>query len=133
QRLSAGDVAGKMSDEIAYVAADPFARVVDRHGRAQFFHLAFYAPGDVTLFARETVDLDELDEQIFQPCLIDQTNTSFLRLGGLSGNRCRLSFCTQSATGARLNPRENSTRKIRRKKLTERARRQIKPGRFPAV
>ena len=30
QRRSAGDVAGKMSDEIAYVAADLFSGVVDR-------------------------------------------------------------------------------------------------------
>ena len=48
----AGDGAGKLGDQIADVAADHFAGVIDRYLGAEFFHLAFQAHGDVIFAAR---------------------------------------------------------------------------------
>jgi hypothetical protein len=61
-----------MHDQIADVAADLVAGVVDENRCAERFHLAFETQGDVTLLARQAIDLDELDEQVFKPFLINQ-------------------------------------------------------------
>ena len=60
-------------NQIADVAADFLARVVDGDRRAQVLHLAFEAHGDVVFFARQTVDFYQLDEQVFDAFLVDQT------------------------------------------------------------
>ena len=61
-----------MHDQIADVTADLFAGFVDGNRCAELFHLAFETDGDVTLLARQAIDLDELNEQVFKPFLIDQ-------------------------------------------------------------
>src|SRR5580765_687920 len=66
-----------MSDEIAHVAADLFTGVVDENLCADLFHLALQAHGDMVLLARETVDLNELDQEVFETLLIDQARSNF--------------------------------------------------------
>jgi len=61
-----------MRDQIADIAADLFAGIVDRHAGAEVFHFPFEAQCDVALFARKAVDLDQFDQQILEPFLLDQ-------------------------------------------------------------
>ena len=66
QRLARRRVTGKLGEQIADVAADFLAGVIDRNRRAKFFHLPFKAHGDVVFVPRQAVDLDQLDEKILQ-------------------------------------------------------------------
>ena len=67
-----------MSDDIAGIPADLFSGIIDPNFRPKTFHLSLETEGDVPLFAGETVDLDELNEEVFESVLVDQTLISKL-------------------------------------------------------
>jgi hypothetical protein len=61
-----------VSDEIAGIPADLFSGVIDPNFRAKAFHLSLETEGNISLLARETVDLDEINEEVLKSVLIDQ-------------------------------------------------------------
>jgi hypothetical protein len=65
-------VARKCGDYVADVAADFFAGVVNENRSAKLFHFPLEAHGNGEFSPRQTVDLDQLDEKIFQAFLVDQ-------------------------------------------------------------
>jgi hypothetical protein len=67
-----------VSDDIARIPADFFSGVINPNLGAKTFHLASETEGNVALLAGETVDFDELDEEVLESVLIDQRLTSKL-------------------------------------------------------
>ena len=63
---------GKVSDDIAGIPADLFSGVIDPNFRTKTFHLSLETEGNISLLAGETVDLDELNEEVLESVLIDQ-------------------------------------------------------------
>jgi len=63
---------GKVSDDIAGIPADLFSGVIDPNFRAKTFQLSLETEGDIAFLAGETVDLDELNEEVLESVLIDQ-------------------------------------------------------------
>src|SRR5437868_1094496 len=69
--LCAGNRACESRNNIAAVAANLFAGVVDLNLGAHFFAVLLNALGDVAFFARVAVDLDELKQKILNTLLIN--------------------------------------------------------------
>jgi len=65
-----------VSDDITSVPTDLFSGVIDPNLCAKTFHLSLETEGNISLFAGETVDLDELNKEVLQSVLIDQKETS---------------------------------------------------------
>jgi hypothetical protein len=61
-----------VSDDVTRIPANLFSGVIDPNLRAKTFHLSLKTEGNVVLFAGETVDLDELNEEVLESVLIDQ-------------------------------------------------------------
>ena len=70
--MSPWSSSGKVSDDIAGIPADLFSGVIDPNFRAKTFHLSLETEGNISLLAGETVDLDELNEEVLESVLIDQ-------------------------------------------------------------
>jgi hypothetical protein len=63
--------AAKVSDEIAGISTDLFSGVIDPDLRPKTFHLSPQTKCNMALPAREAIDLDEFDEEVFKSLLID--------------------------------------------------------------
>jgi hypothetical protein len=61
-----------VSDDVPCIPADFFSGVINPDFGAQIFHFSPEAKGNVALLTRETVDFDELDEEVLESVLIDQ-------------------------------------------------------------
>jgi len=81
QRMGRQSSSGKVSDDITGIPADFFSGVIDPNFRAKTFHLSLETEGNISLLAGETVDLDELNEEVLESVLIDQKVTSKLDPG----------------------------------------------------
>jgi hypothetical protein len=72
-----------VSDDIAGIPADFFSGIIDPNLRPKTFHFSLETEGDVPLLAGETVDLDELNEEVLESVLVDQGLTSKLDPGAV--------------------------------------------------
>ena len=72
KRMSPWSSSGKVSDDIAGIPTDLFSGVIDPNFRTKTFHLSLETEGNISLLAGETVDLDELNEEVLESVLIDQ-------------------------------------------------------------
>jgi hypothetical protein len=63
--------ATKVSDEIAGISTDFCSGVIDPDLRPKTFHFLLQTKRNVALPAREAIDLDEFDEEVFKSLLID--------------------------------------------------------------
>jgi hypothetical protein len=61
-----------VSDDIAGIPADLFPGIIDPNFRPKTFHLSLETESNISLFAGETVDLDELNEEVLESVLVDQ-------------------------------------------------------------
>ena len=67
-----GHGAAKMSDQVAGISTDLFSGVIEPNLRAETFHFSLQTNCNVAFPARETVDLDQFDKEVFKSVLIDQ-------------------------------------------------------------
>jgi hypothetical protein len=72
KRRRVGYGAAKLCDQITRVAPDLFAGVINEDRGTELLHLALEAHGNVMLAARQAIDFDQLDKQVFQSIVINQ-------------------------------------------------------------
>jgi hypothetical protein len=72
KRMGPQSGSGKVSDDIAGIPADLFSGIIDPNLRPKTFHFSLETESDVPLLAGETVDLDELNEEVLESVLVDQ-------------------------------------------------------------
>ncbi len=73
--IGSGNRSRKTRDDVATVAADCGAGVVNLDLRAHPFAILLDALGDVAFFARVTVDLHKFEQKVLNPFLIDHRSS----------------------------------------------------------